>query len=183
MEEQELDIEEFNIWKSERGHMKALAKANARISQGGTHADGFQEFPKMLYRAKKHPFGGKFYVSLDEDELSPDRTRVLVDAQAFNRQCQMTVEDAEKEARAREDGWRPSQAEAVQYRLDEDKREAHEAAARNHADRNMSEKALTEAKRVEEATPTHMGEIPQTPVKHRGRPKGSKNKTKTQPGV
>lgn len=173
----EPEIERFDIWKSERGHMNALKQANATLSQGGTHAEGFQEFPKMLYRASKHPISKRYYVALDEDELSLDRTRVLVDAQAFNRQCQLTVEDAEKEARAKKDGWCTSQAEALQWREDQDKRDAHAAAHRNYEDRNLSEKALAESKAVEEASPVHLGEIPQTPVR-RGRPKGSKNKPK-----
>lgn len=174
----EPEIEPFDIWKSERGHVNALRAANARKSQGGTHADGFEEFPKMLYKAKPHPISNRYYVSLAEDELSLDRTRVLVDAQAFNRQCQLTVEDAEKEARAKKDGWCTSQAEAMLAVEAREKRDAHAAAHRNYEDRNLSEKALAESKRVEETSPGHLGEIPEQPKKRRGRPAGSKNKPK-----
>lgn len=170
--------EDFNIWSAESMHAKILKQFNTPKSQGGFRCDGFEPYPKMLYKANRHPQGGKYYVSLAEDELSLDRTRVLVDAQAFNRQCQLTVEDAEKEARAKKDGWCTSQAEALQWREDQDKRDAHAAAHRNYEDRNLSEKALAESKAREEASPVHMGEIPEQPRKRRGRPVGSKNKPK-----
>lgn len=44
------------------------------------------------------------------------------------------------------------------------------AAHRNYEDRNMSEQAKAESNEAEQASSKHLGEIPRTPIKKRGRP-------------
>ena len=44
------------------------------------------------------------------------------------------------------------------------------AAHRNYEDRNVSAKARAEIDSVEQASSTHLGEIPRTPIRKRGRP-------------
>lgn len=44
------------------------------------------------------------------------------------------------------------------------------AAHRNHDDRHLSERARAESDAAEEASSRHLGEIPRTPIKRRGRP-------------
>lgn len=45
------------------------------------------------------------------------------------------------------------------------------AAERNARDRNMSERALAESSAAEQESSQHLGEIPTTPIKKRGRKK------------
>jgi len=155
--------EDFNIWQQESMHAKILKQFNTPKSQGGFNRDGFEEYPKLLYMAQKHPLSNKFYVALAEDELSLDRTRVLVDAQQFNRSCQMTVDSPEMEERAIKGGWRKSQGEAMQYREDESLIQATLSAHKNYEDRNMSERAKEESEAYERVTPGHVAEIPEQP--------------------
>lgn len=155
------DVDDFNIWQQESMHRKILKQFNTPKSQGGFRCDGFEEFPKMLYRAQRHPLGGKFYVALEKDEMSLDGNKVIVDAQAFNRTCQMIVETPEMEERAIKGGWRKSMGEAMQYVQDEELRLATEAAHRNYDDRNMGAKAKAQAEEIELKIHGHVAEIPE----------------------
>lgn len=161
----------FNIWESETFHAKELAKWNTPKRQGGYGANGFEEFPKMLYMARKHPITGKFVVAIDTDELSLDRTRILLDAQAFTKTCQFEVKGPEEESKAIRNGWRRSMAEAMAEHEDVVLTAATAAAHQNYLDRNMSEGAKAEKDRFEASTPEHVSDIPEAP-KRRGWPKG-----------
>ena len=155
--------DEFNLWRDESSHAKILKQFNTPKSQGGYNCDGFEEYPKLLYKASRHPISRRYYVALAEDELSLDRTRVLVDAQMFNRSCQLTVSGPEMEEKAIKDGWRKSQAEAIELVKDYELRDATLAAHRNYEDQGMSEKALAESEAYQRVTPGHVAEIPEQP--------------------
>lgn len=155
---------DFSIWQEESTHAKILKQFNTPKSQGGFRCNGFEEFPKLLYMARPHPISGRYYVALEADELSLDRTRTLVEAQQFNRSCQLLVETPEMEERALRDGWRKSQAEAMEYREQFVEKQAIAAAERNYDDRRMSEKAAAEAKAIEEKIHGHVPEIPAQPT-------------------
>lgn len=163
-------MDEFNIWQQETMHSKILKQFNTPKRDGGFNANGFEEYPKMLYKAREHPLSHKFYVALEADELSLDRTRVIVDAQAFNRSCQMEVKDKEMEERAIREGWSKSQLEALHRHEVDILKLAKEAAHRNYDDRNLSEQAKVEAQRVEDSTPGQVAEVPEAPRRRRGRP-------------
>lgn len=155
--------EEFSIWQKESMHRKILRQFNTPKSQGGERGEPGQEYPKMLYKAQRHPLGGRFYVFLDKDELSLDGKTVIVDAQAFNRTCQITVDTRELEERVKRDGWRKSMAEAMEYVGDSQEKSAIDAAHQNYLDRGMSEKALKEKEAYELTVPGHVASIPEKP--------------------
>jgi hypothetical protein len=55
------------------------------------------------------------------------------------------------------------------------------AANRVHGEQRMSEAARAEAAEADAATADHLPSIPETPIKRRGRPVGSKKKTISDP--
>lgn len=168
------NIPDFNIWQQESNHAKVLRQFNTPKSQGGYRCDGHEEYPRMLYMARPHPISKRYYVALDADEMSLDRTRVLVDAGQFNRSCQLLVESPEKEERAIREGWRKSQAEAMEYRDQFVERQAISAAERNFDDRHLSKKAAAEAKAIEEKIHGHVAEIPAQPVDRMAKARAAK---------
>lgn len=141
-----------------------------------------REFPKMLYRAEL--WGGKALCGAappDPVEFAVDREweRATEKAQKFTQACQRKVEDEQEMSRAMEDNWRESPEAAVACLQGKERDRANEAAARNYEDRKMSPAALAEKKQALEEAGEHVpeGKVA-TPVRRRGRPKGSKNKPK-----
>lgn len=104
----------------------------------------FQNYPSMLYRAtQKNPW--KF----DQQLVADDVAERLAVGQGFVSGGQQAAADA---------------FDARQQDL------AVAAAERNHQDRAMGERARAESNAAEQDSSTHLGEIPRTPVKKRGRP-------------
>jgi hypothetical protein len=151
-------------WSAESHHAKELSKWNRPKRDGGMNANGYEPFPKMLYKAQQNPISGKYEVAMHRDVISLDKTVVLLSAEQFNSSCQLTVQDGQEYERARAEGWRDSQAEAMEYHerlLDE---VAQAAAYRASEDSKMGEKARAEAKAAEEATDQHVAEVKQKPT-------------------
>lgn len=111
----------------------------------GMRPVSFQPYPAMLYRAtKKNPWTFEEHVVGNEDEQRNMESRGFV---AGGQQAAAEAYD------------RAQQQVAVA------------AAERNYTDRRMGEKALAERDAAEAGSSRHLGEIPETPVKRRGRPK------------
>jgi hypothetical protein len=144
-------------WSDESYFKKEMKRWDAPKREGGMNRDGFERFPMMVYKPQPNPLSGKYEVAISQDVISLDKTVVLLDAEAFNTSCQMVVGNEEELDRAKRGGWRES--EAMKYHEDELTRLATEAAHRNHDDRNMSEAAKAEAKKVEDSTPSQVAEI------------------------
>lgn len=107
----------------------------------------FQPYPAMLYRAsQKNPWKFEEYLAKDEND------QALQEAQGF-------VAGGKQAAADRYD--------AMQQEI------AKLAANRNYNDRNMSEAAKAESNAAEQASSRHLAEIPETPIKRRGRPKAA----------
>jgi hypothetical protein len=169
-------------WDEDSKYYKELNRWNLSKRDGGMNRDGFEKYPQMLYMAQRHPLSNVYEVAAKEDVPSLDGKTVLFHAEQFNRSCQMIVNDEREYDRAYQAGWRPSQAEAMQYREGHAQMVAEAAAFRAHEDRKMSEKAQAEVAAVEASTPEHVAEIPASPVR-RGRKPGSKNKPKPEAQV
>lgn len=124
------------------------------------NANGFEPYPRMVYKAMLQPLSGKYEVAMQRDVISPDKTVVLLSAEQFNSSCQLTVNNEQEYNDARAEGWRDSQAEAMQFheKLLDDVAQA--AAFRASEDSKMSAKAQAEAKAAEEATDQHVAEVP-----------------------
>lgn len=151
-------------WSKESFHEKELTKWDRPKRQGGMNRDGFERFPQMLYKAQLQPLSGKYEVAMQRDVISADKTVVILDAEQFNASCQLIVNSDREYERARADGWRDSQAEAMQFheKLQDDVAQA--AAFRASEDGRMTAKAQAEAKAAEEATDKHVAEVPRKPT-------------------
>lgn len=142
----------------------------------------FREFPMMVYRAQK--VNGVPMVTLPDprryDFPTRDEYKNAFDRQAnFGRENQKIVKSPEELSRAMEEGWRPTPGEAIQLVHDRDGEVSRATAEREYHDRNLSEVAQREIRAAKNAVGNeHLPEIPEKPVRRRGRPKGSKNKPK-----
>jgi hypothetical protein len=175
------------LWSEESGMMKTIRKWNRPkrefilkpdgTREYGMNANGFEPFPKMLYKAQIQPISNKYEVCLARDVISADKTVVILSAEQFNTSCQMNVNDEDELSRAKADGWRDTPKEALEYADGTEQQKAVAAAVRNFEDRNMSEKAQAEIRKIEQTTGSeHVPEIPEQ--RRRGRKPGSKNKPK-----
>lgn len=150
------------------------AKEVAKFEQSG-YDPTQHPYPKMLYRAQRDS-GGK-WVTFEPLPLArhfrddQDWNRACDEVRAFNRSCQMVVQD-EDEARVAKNngqGWRETQAQAVEFQHSLQKDISTAAAERAASDEKMSPNAQAEAKAHEEETFGHQPEIPEK--KRRGRPR------------
>ena len=116
----------------------------------------FREFPKRLYKATRLEQGG-------------------VGFEGF------TVNDEEEQRNMQSRGYSLSQPLALEALEREQTEHGKLAAERNWEAKagRLSEKATAEMRAAEEAHGArHLPEVPHTPIKRGGRPKGSKNKPK-----
>ncbi len=132
-------------------------------------------FPKMLYKAQKRhdgkvmcmesnpsPFGW-----INDAQYERECDRVL----AFNRSCQMVVNDEQDQKRAEADGWRETVKDALEAHEKWERMMGDEAARLAHADRNLSAAAKKEREAADAATHEHLVEVPEKPTVKRGRPR------------
>lgn len=107
----------------------------------------FYPFPAMFYRAERPPMGGQ---------------------PVFE---EMVVEDELQAGNMRSRGWGSGQAEAVQMLEQREHALSVAAAERAYSEKGMSEKARAEAEAYDQSTASHVGEIPETPIRRPGRPR------------
>jgi len=125
----------------------------------------FQKFPTWVYKAIKRDDGIIDCIVAEDDPRK----------QLCRRLCR---DQAELDQAVERDGFYDNPREAKEAKHAQEKSMADAAAERAHQDQAMSPKAKVEIAAAEAATPEHVAEVPRTPVRRRGRPKGSKNKTK-----
>ena len=166
----------------ESPHTKAMAEWEMYPSEwtiGGLRPGRpyqYRPYPKLLYKAQRIPGNGKWSVAMDEPTFhgftdSNEWERACQYAQRFTASCQRIVGDEAEHKRAKEDGWRDSPKESLEFCDALDKAVGDAAAERNYRDRNMGAKAKAESKEFEAATFGHQPEIPEKPIKRRGRHK------------
>jgi hypothetical protein len=114
-------------------------------SAGGKKDAPFEAYPKMLYRG----------------ELADGGPRI---AQFI------VVQDESGELIATGQGFCTTQEAALSGVMDRQRELARQAAHRAHDERWMSDKAKAEAAAIDESTIEHLPEIPETPIRRRGRP-------------
>jgi len=107
----------------------------------------FEEFPKAMYRAGRD---AKHQIDILGMEVAGD---------------------SDEEAKLFGKGLRHRQEDALALAEANEREIAKLAANRAHHDRTLSEHAQAEARAYEESVPEHVAEIPETPIKRRGRPK------------
>src|SRR5687768_1448272 len=83
-------------------YQKEFRRWDTPKRQGGMKPDHFQQFPKMVYKARR-PSGGGPIISVDPRD------------EGWTGQNQLLVGNEHEWNRARDEGWRDSPQEAVDY--------------------------------------------------------------------
>lgn len=126
----------------------------------------FEAYPKMLYMAQQRPDGRASVAEVDDRIFGGHPGS----AEAFTSRCQRIVRSEDELIRARGEGWRDTQAEAMERHESKARSIADVAAARHYEDRNMSEKARAEAQAADDAA--GMDHVPAVPVARLARKTG-----------
>jgi hypothetical protein len=132
------------LWKWDH----SVNERHPSTGEAGKRPVGFQEYPKMLYRAER-----------------TDGPPKIVD--------QMIVRSEDEQRRFESRDFHASQQAAIDAVLAAELVMARAHAERNFSERRMSEKAQAEVSRAEAEAGDMLGEIPEQPRKPRGRPKKS----------
>lgn len=135
-------------------YAKELRTWNTLKSQGGKRPDGFEEYPKMLYRASQRvnpasgePFGPFICIDPRDDTFSAHNWK-----EVKNR-------SEEEAALVDGQGWRHSPKEALEFQKQLGDQIAFAAAERHAADRKLSEPARREAEIADATTADHLPEV------------------------
>lgn len=154
-----------------------LAKELAKWEQGPDHPVRRrpQPFPKMLYRAEERSDGRLACLVGEPSPLGWGNDmgayqQAILEAESFNRRCQMTVQNEAELLMAKGQGWAEHPHDAIELAKARQKEFSDQAAnAAWHASR-MSELAQREFQAAQDETADHVADIP-APKKRPGRPK------------
>jgi|TARA_R110000824_G_scaffold312071_1_gene499201 hypothetical protein len=143
-------------------YSRELEKWNTQKRHGGFGADGYEEFPKMVYQARARDNG---------KVMCGDPLAAVGDAvgEAFSRSCQKIVQNQDEVDVSVKQGWYATPTEAMDGYEKTQKSMADIAAMRHFSDTRMSDLAQREAKVADDATHVHLPSIPAK--RKRGRPK------------
>ena len=132
------------LWKWDHPQGTSIGEGVHRVE--GMRPRGFQAFPEMVYLVtQKNPWAYESAIAHDEQELRNLQSRGFVSG-GLQDACD-AYDDAQQAL-------------------------ATAAAERNYRDRSMSDKAKAEIAAAESASATHLGEIPETPIRRGpGRPR------------
>lgn len=130
----------------------------------------YRPYPKMLYKAQRHPVTGKTSVHeippnpiLFASQQELDRAERAVEQ--FNRNCQRIVNTEEEHRIAKNDGWCDSTEAALEEYERRRMKDADITANRHYHDQFMSDAARREADAADASTDAHLPAIPETPVR------------------
>lgn len=141
-----------------------VQKWNTPKRLGGMAPDGYEPFPKMLYKAHRRENGK--VMCMDMDALYASDMNIVAKAEAFNSSCLLTVKSEGEWQRAKAQGWCDSPADALEAHEKHAQAIAQAAAEVNYSVQRMSDKAQREHAEADAAT-----DAPVTDVKRkRGRP-------------
>ena len=142
------------------------ARENARWDttqqHGGFNANGFEEYPLMVFKAFERDNG---------KVMCGDPRAAVGDAEgeAFSRSCQLVVRNIEERERAMSQGWSIGPDRAIE-KYEEDMRSIAEVTAQRHfAEQGISALAKAEAKQADDATHRQVPAVPEK--RKRGRPR------------
>jgi hypothetical protein len=129
----------------------------------GMNCVGYEEFPKMLYKAQVNPFTGQPAVSFVPAMpwgMSPaEYEQKCAAAEQFTRSCQKVVHNADQEGIAKGQGWCVMQKDALDL-YEKQQQEFAELAARAAYDAQaMSAKAQAEFAKAEDASEHHVVDV------------------------
>ncbi len=110
----------------ESEHDRELQKWDTPRSQGGMRPDSFEKYPQALYKAFRNENGKA--MCRDLSFLYSADPVVQARAEAFNKQCELTVRSEDEYQRARNNGWSDTQEQALDL-LERHQRDIAQAAA------------------------------------------------------
>lgn len=179
------------VWNPSSEECKELSKWEQHNSQytGFPGQEGYnppgnpapatpRPYPKMLYRAQKHPRSGKV-LCLDMAPHPMHYTdmaqydRATLEVESFNAGCTKIVQNETEHANQRGHGWRDTAHEALAHFEAMEQEIAQAAAEANFRARGMSAKAQTEFAAAHGETSLHVTDVVGTPRSRRGRPRKS----------
>ena len=132
------------IRTGESEHDKELAKWDLPKRLGGHNADGYEKYPQMLYKAFRNEDHGGKAMCMDTSYLYTSDPAKQARAEAFTRQCQHTVRNDDEFQKALAEGWRETQAQALDLLESYHREMAQAALEANLAARRMSAQAQAE---------------------------------------
>ena len=144
-----------------------VGKEAAKWERPADYRPSQHPYPKMLYKAAK---GDDGVVRADAGASLPRRffandqayQAALDRDESFNASCRMVVGTEREHQAARDNGWRDSPEDAIEYcRHFETIILGTAAAERAYKDQRMSPAAQAEAKAAEASTPNILPEIPE----------------------
>jgi len=145
---------------------KEMAKWDAPKRLGGMNANGYEDFPAMLYKARVKGNGQPACMDIPPTRmgfpggLQGDQQwdAAVQQADAFTRACQRLVRNGDERDAAVRNGWCETPAAALAAYEAEQQAIGLAAAEANYAATRMSEKAQKERKQREAATDKHLPE-------------------------
>lgn len=151
---------------------KEMARWDLPKRFGGHNADGYEPYPRMLYKAFRHENGTVMCMEpppqIYEFLTMPEFLRAEARAKAFTDRCQLSVRSEAEYQQERSRGWRDTATEAIQH-VEAQQREIADAAAEEQFRvRRMSDQAQRELAAANAATDEHVVEVP-IPRKKPGR--------------
>jgi len=157
-------------------YAQELKKWNTPKRYGGMNVDGYEEYPRTLYKAidfgtgkaevHRMPPPRWAYPSGTEGDKQWDLA--CLNAEQITKQCQATVHNDTEKANYLSRGWTLTQDEALEAYEKQQQTIGDAAAERVFRDQRMSEKARAEADAADKATHAHVPDVP-APKKRRGR--------------
>lgn len=155
------------VRSGETEHGKELAKWDLPKRMGGYGADGFEPYPRMVYKAHRRENGK--VMCLDMAALYGEDMATVARAEAFNASCHKTVMSEEQYRLAKGQGWSDTPTEALELFERDAQSLATAAAEAAYQVQRMTDKARAEFETADAATEHPLADVP-APKRKPGRP-------------
>lgn len=155
------------VRSGESEHDKELAKWDLPKRMGGYGPDGYEPYPRMLYKAHRRENGK--VMCMDMSALYGTDMAEMARAEAFNASCQKIVQSEEQYRLAKGQGWCDTPQDALALHEQQAQELATAAAEAAYSVRRMSEKAQREHAEADAAT-----EHPLTDIAPKKAPKATR---------
>jgi hypothetical protein len=155
------------VHTGESEYDKELARWNTPQRLGGHGPNGFQPFPRMVYKAYRRENGRVECMEpppvMHLFATLPEFHRAEAIAKSFTDSCQQIVGSEAEYRRARDMGWRESPQDAIDHQEALAREIADAAAEANFSSRRMSPQAQAERDAAQAATDAHVVDPPVPP--------------------
>ena len=148
-------------------YARELKKWDTPKRQGGYGPDGYEEYDRMLYKARNEngkaevhrmpPPRWAFQPGINGDK---EWDNAILVAEEFTKRCQIIVKNDDEKANMLSRGWCLTSDEALESFEREQQAIGDAAAEREFRDQGMTEKARREAAAADAATHAHVADIP-----------------------